>query len=119
MILRPPLQHLGSSLVPSTTQDALVIALDLPLKELRRLIPRRTRMTLVQSVLPVHDDIVAHVVDIGSTSSIRDDIDIFKRPIEAGLGFAAVDLDNTFAVCETCKVLQVDVGPFEGTCVGV
>jgi hypothetical protein len=89
---------------------------DLP-EELLGLIPRLSWMTCVQAILPIHNNVVADVIDIGSISPIRLDVDILEDPIEARVGLAAVDLDNSLAIGITGKVLEGDVGPFE--CTGV
>jgi hypothetical protein len=102
--------------INETTFLSLGVLGDLP-EELLGLIPRLSWMTRVQTILPIHDDVVADVIDIGSISSIRLDIDILEDPVEARVGLAAIDLDNSLAIGITGKILEGNVGPFE--CTGV
>jgi hypothetical protein len=89
------------------------------IQELLRLISRFSGMTPIQPILPIHDNIVANITNVRSISPIRFDIDILKSPIETRVGFTAVNFDDSFTICVSGKVLEVDIGPFECTCIWV
>ena len=76
-------------------------------------------MTSIQPILPIHNHIITDIVDFWSTSAIRLDVDIFECPVETGIGFTAINLDDTFTIGVSGKVLEMNVGPFECSCVWV
>jgi hypothetical protein len=76
-------------------------------------------MTPIQPILPIHNNIVANIINVRSISPIRFDIDIFKSPIETGIGFTTIYFDDSFTICVSGKVLEVDIGPFECTCIWI
>ena len=89
------------------------------IQKLLRLIPRFSRMTSIQSILPVHDHIVTDIVNIRSISPIGFDIDIFESPVETRVGFTTVNFDDSFTIGISGKVLEMDIGPFECSCIWV
>jgi hypothetical protein len=89
------------------------------IQKLLRLIPRLTRMTPIQPILPIHNYIITNVINIRSISSIRFDIDIFKSPIQTRIGFTTINLDDSFTIGITSEILEVDIGPFECSCIGI
>jgi len=89
------------------------------IQELLRLIPRFPRMTSIQAILPIHNHIIANIIDVRSISSIRLDIDILKSPIETRVGFTTVNLDDSFTIGISGKVFEMDIGPFECSCIWV
>jgi hypothetical protein len=66
-------------------------------------------VALVQPILPVHDHVVADIVDLWVIGTIRLDIDILKGPIETWSCFTAIDLYDSFSVGVSSKVLEVDI----------
>jgi len=89
------------------------------IQKLLRLISRFPRMTSIQPILPIHNHIVTDIIDIRSISPIWFDIDILKSPIETRVGFTTVNFDNSFSVGSSGKVFEVDIGPFECSCIWV
>jgi hypothetical protein len=89
------------------------------IQELLRLIPRFSRVTSIQPILPIHNHVITDIINIWSIGPIGFDIDIFKRPIETRVGFTTVNFDDSFPIGISGKVLEVDIGPFECSCIWV
>ena len=89
------------------------------IQKLLRLITRFSRMTSIQPILPIHDHIITNIINVWSTSAIWLDIDILKSPIETRVGFTTVNFDNSLSIGISGKVLEMDIGPFECTCIWV
>jgi hypothetical protein len=106
--------HLGP--IPHPLHLAL---LHFMIQELLRLISRFSGVTSIQPILPIHNHIVTDIINIRSISPIRLDIDILKSPIETRVGFTTVNFDNSLSIGISGKVLEMDIGPFECSCIWV
>jgi hypothetical protein len=76
-------------------------------------------MTSIQPILPVHNHIITNIINIRSISPIGFDIDILKSPVETRVGFTTVNLDDSLSIGISGKVLEMNIGPFECSCIWV
>jgi hypothetical protein len=75
---------------------------------------RVARVTLVEPIGKVEDDVVADEPDLGVVVLSRLDVDTLKGELFAGEVLGAVDPDDTVASRRSGEVLKVNIGPSAG-----